>query len=367
MIIGDDPAQRPIERPEADRELRDGAVRSVGIPLFGLAVPHLTGSYGQLAWTDPWWWAGHGLFLLLSFMVWQGNRLLILRLRRQLDWGAHPLRKLLLLIGGTQGYTFGLTGGAMVAWYAAGPFPGIDWPRVGLVTVVVGLAVLFVTHVYETTFLINGRLEDRLRLTQSERARLQAELDAVKGQLAPHFLFNCLHTLGVLIRECPERAGQFTRHLATVCRYLLERQKQDLVPLAEELAFFEAYAELCRLRFPEGLEITTTGCGDRSGRHIPPASLQLLLENALKHNGCSAARPLHITLEFEDDALVFGNSCAAAAGPPAPGAGVGLRNLRERFLLVVRRDIKVWRTSRRFSVRLPLLLDAHTPASGVWN
>lgn len=367
MVLDGDPEQRPIERPESDRELRDGAVRSVGIPLLGLALPHLTGSYGQLTWTDPWWWAGHGWFLLLSFTVWQGNRLLILRLRRTLDWETRPLRKLLLLIGGTQGYTLVLTAGAMAAWQAMAPFPGIDWPRVGLVAAVVGLAVLFVSHVYETTFLINGRLEDRLRLAQSERARLQAELDAVKGQLAPHFLFNCLHTLGVLIRECPERAGQFTRHLATVCRYLLERQKQDLVPLAEELAFFEAYAELCRLRFPEGLEIELKNFGNPAGRHIPPASLQLLLENALKHNGCSAAQPLRITLEFEDDALVFGNSCPATAAPAAPGAGVGLRNLRERFLLVVRRDISVRSLPGRFSVRLPLLLDEHTPASGVWN
>lgn len=352
--------------PEAEREVRDGAVRSIGIPLLGIAIPHLAGGFGGLGWSSPWFWAGQGWFLLLSFAVWQGNRRLILRLRRRMDWFTQPWRKLGLLIASTLAYSVTLTAVAMAAWFWIAPFPGIDWPRVGVVTGVVALAVLFVTHVYETTFLINERLEDRLRLEQLERARLQAELDTIKSQLAPHFLFNCLHALGVLIEEDPVTARAFNQHMAVVCRYLLVQQKRDLVPLADELAFFAAYTALVRLRFAEGLEITLEGFEDVAGRFIPPASLQLLLENAMKHNVCSPTQPLRVRVRQHGESITFENSrrgdVDSAAGP-----GLGLKNLRERFLLVTRRDIEVRREAGVFTVRLPLMVDAQLPAGPAWN
>lgn len=362
-----EPRSLAASRPESDRELRDGVVRVIGITLLGVAIPHLTGTLGGLGWDSPWLWAGQLWFLLLSFVVWQGNRLLILQLRRRLDWVTRPVRKLVILIVGTLAYSLTLTVVAMVVWFATAPYEKIDWSRTMLVAAVVGIAVLFVTHVYETTFLISGRLEDRLRLEQSERRRLQTELDLIKGQLAPHFLFNCLHVLGVLIAENPAKARSFNQHLAVVCRYLLVQQERDLVPLAEEIAFFEAYAELSRLRYPEGLEIKMEGFEVTAGRYIPPASLQLLLENALKHNGCSATEPLQIRVQLQDSNIRFTNSCPPLMSPPAPGTGLGLKNLRERYLHVVRQEIKVRRDPDRFEVNLPLLPDEQLPASRIWT
>ncbi len=351
-----------------EREVRDGAIRSVGIPLLGIAIPNLTGTFGGLTWESAWYWAGQGWFLLLSCAIWQGNRHLILGLRQRMDWFTRPLRKLVALIATTLTYSITVTVLAMVIWFSVAPFPEIDWTRTTLVTAVVALAVLFVTHVYETTFLINERLEDRLRLEQLERARLQAELDTIKSQLAPHFLFNCLHALGVLIEESPAQARMFNHHMAAVCRYLLVQQKRDLVPLADELEFFEAYAALTRLRFIEGLQIELEGFDEVAGRFIPPASLQLLLENAIKHNPCSAEDPLKIGVSLAGDHINFVNACRhSAAALRQPGAGVGLRNLRERFLLVTRREIEVRHSGKAFAVRLPLMTDEQLPSSPVWK
>jgi LytS/YehU family sensor histidine kinase len=306
--------------------------------------------------------------LLLSFTLWHGNRHLILGLRQRMDWFTQPLRKLVALIATTLTYSVAVTVLAMVIWFSLGPFAGINWTCIALVTAVVALAVLFVTHVYETTFLINERLEDRLRLEQLERARLQAELDTIKSQLAPHFLFNCLHALGVLIEESPAQARRFNQHMAAVCRYLLVQQKRDLVPLADELEFFEAYAALTRLRFIEGLQIKLAGFEDVTGRYIPPASLQLLLENAIKHNAFSAREPLQIDISLDGDHIHFVNDCRHAGVPVRqPGAGLGLKNLRERFLLVTRRAIEVRHSGRTFAVSLPLMTDEQLPAIAVWK
>lgn len=359
------PAERP---PGHEREVRDGAIRSVGIPLLGIAIPNLTGTFGALTLSAAWYWAGQGWFLLLSFAIWQGNRHLILGLRQRMDWCTQPVRKVVVLIAMTLTYSITVTVLAMVIWFSVAPFAGIDWGCVALVTAVVALAVLFVTHVYETTFLINERLEDRLRLEQLERARLQAELDTIKSQLAPHFLFNCLHALGVLIEENPAQARMFNQHMAAVCRYLLVQQKRDLVPLADELEFFEAYVALTRLRFIEGLQLQLAGFDDVAGRYIPPASLQLLLENAIKHNAFNAQEPLRIDVSLEGDHIKFVNACRLGGVPARPpGAGLGLKNLRERFQLITRRAIEVRQSGRTFAVSLPLLTDDQLPASPVWK
>lgn len=355
-------------RPGHEREVRDGAIRSVGIPLLGIAIPNLTGTFGELTMDSAWYWVGQGWFLLLSLTLWQGNRHLILGLRQRMDWFTQPWRKLIALIATTLTYSITVTVLAMIIWFSVAPFAGIDWACIALVTAVVALAVLFVTHVYETTFLINERLEDRLRLEQLERARLQAELDTIKSQLAPHFLFNCLHALGVLIEESPAQARLFNQHMAAVCRYLLVQQKRDLVPLADELEFFEAYVALTRLRFIEGLQIKLEGFGDVSGRYIPPASLQLLLENAIKHNAFNAQEPLKIDIGLARDHINFVNDCRHRVDAARqPGAGLGLKNLRERFLLITHRAIEVRHGGQSFAVGLPLVTDEQLPSIPAWK
>lgn len=350
-------AQVPLKPGGHDeaREVRDVAIRCVGIPLFGLLIPRLTGVLPWWAPRDGWLWAGQAWFLLLSAALWHGNRRLVLDLWNRLDWSARPWRRVGLILLRTTALTLPLTTLAMLAWQEWGPARTVDWGRIGLVGAAVMAAVLLVTHFYETCFLIKDRLEDRLRLAQQEKARLQAELATVKGQLAPHFLFNCLQSLAVLIEESPREAARFNRSMADVCRHLLVQQRHDLVPLADELAFFGAYADLARLRFPDSLAILCPRLPEANAYLIPPASLHLLLENAIKHNAFDAGRQLRISVAVHGGWLHFANPRYPAPGPASAGTGTGLRNLGERFRLVTGRDIVVAADAGGFRVALPLV------------
>jgi LytS/YehU family sensor histidine kinase len=214
--------------------------------------------------------------------------------------------------------------------------------------------VLFLLHAYETVFLIRERRGDQRRLEQLERARLHAELETMKGQLAPHFLFNCLNTLASLIERNPPVAAEFNAHLADVTRYLLTQKNRDLVPIAEELTFLRSYVRLMELRFPASLRITLPVLTGDDGRRLPPASLQLLIENAIKHNRLSEAEPLAIAVTLETDAVVVANQLRPKSQPRA-GTGTGLVNLRERVALLTPGKLEITTGSGEFRVRLPFV------------
>jgi hypothetical protein len=347
-----DPASPTVQR---NRRLRDAAIRCVGIPLFGLAIPRFTGVFEHLTPREPPYWIGTGWFLALSFVLWMGNRAILYRLRERDSWLDRPWRKASLLLASTAAYSSVTAFFGMLLWYAFDGNPGIDWHGLRLNLGVILPVVFVVTHLYETMFLINDRLEDRFEREHVERVRLQAELFALKSQLTPHFLFNSLHTLGVLIEENPATARTFNRHLATVCRYLLAQVRRELVGLDEELSFFRAYTDLARLRFPRSVNVTLEGFTEFGhDLLIPPASLQLLMENALKHNVVSPEAPLEVRLQLSGRRLSFANTLRREP-PRGDSTGVGLRNLRERYLLTVGEPIVVESGAAEFRVTLPLL------------
>lgn len=353
------PAAPPPATPGTDAgQLRDGWMRALGIPFFGLVIPRVTGLLGQLEWHEPLYWAGTLWFVATAALVWEGNRWLLFKQRSHVDWFQRPVLKLLLLIAANIVYTTPVTIASCWLWlrWLGAPFPALNWAQINLATACVVVAVVFVTHAYETVFLIKERRDDQLRLEREARARVEAELETMKAQLAPHFLFNCLNTLAALIEREPANAAAFNQHLADVCRYLLLQKNRDLVPLAEELEFFRSYAELTRLRFPRSIVVTLTGFdAATAARHrIPPASLQLLLENAIKHNQFDEANPLPVTIAFADGAIVVTNPLRPKTWR-APSTGIGLHNLRERVQLTTGGTLQVTPAGGLFHVRLPVV------------
>lgn len=341
-------------RPARTRVLRDQVMRLWGVPLLGLTIPQLTGVLGDLSWRQPGYWVGVVYFLVFAGGIWEGNRWILFRIHARYDWLTRPRQRIGRLLLYTALFTLPATVGAVVLWFVVGPLETIVWPHVLASAIAVEVAVIAVTNMYEVWFLITDRFEDQLDLERVERARLRSELDVLTSQLAPHFLFNCLHTLNVLIAEDPAAARTFNHHLAQVCRYLLEQQRRELVPLAEEQAFFDAYVALSRLRFSAGLRVEVRGFEDTRDLAIPPASLQLLLENAIKHNAISEENPLVVTVTLSHDVITVSNPLSAAR-PPAPSSTqVGLRNLQARFRLTVGRPIEIERADGVFRVRLPL-------------
>ncbi|MBH8556469.1 sensor histidine kinase [Hymenobacter negativus] len=216
-----------------------------------------------------------------------------------------------------------------------------------------------VLTLYETMYFFEQWKTSLDRAEALGRAQNQAQLEALQNQLDPHFLFNNLNTLSALIEPDNAPAQDFVEQLADVYRYVLLAQGRATVPLAEELAFVETYLALHKARFRDNLRVEMNIAPAVQSRHVAPLSVQLLVENALKHNVASREHPLHLRLVVAVDApdvLVVENTLRLRTAGFAPGTGTGLANVRRRYtLLGAAQTVEAGATDGKFVVKLPLL------------
>ena len=337
----------------------DRATLIVGSLGFGLAIPRLTGLFGPYGTRDAVFWVGLAGFVVLACAIWLGNRWLLFKQRQHFDWFNHPLRKLSMLVVANVLYTAPVTLLGLLGWFA---FAGLPVDRAALQVVVLTnvICVLFVTHGYETMFLIRERESDLLRVERLDRLRVQAELAALKTQVDPHFLFNSLNTLGHLIQHDARRGREFCDTLADVYRYVLDSGQRDLVPLADELAFVRRYHRLLELRSGGAIRLAVDAAVEREARRwrVPPLALQALLENAVKHNQASAEEPLELAISLRADAAAAPAIRAVNVLRPRRStlrsAGVGLAKLAARCVLVTGTALSVRADGGIFTVDVPL-------------
>ena len=203
----------------------------------------------------------------------------------------------------------------------------------------------------ENAMRINARaLEDQ------EKARLaQYKYMSLSQQVNPHFLFNSLNILDCLV--CEEKTAQastYIHKLAGIYRYMLRIEQERLVTLRDEMDFVEQYVDLLKVRFPEGLDISIDIPDDKMGRRVVPCSVQLLIENATKHNTISAEKPLRIDVRCQDDTVVVSNTLNPKVST-GPSTGLGLKYLREQYRDVSGKEATVHMTDNEYTVVIPLI------------
>jgi signal transduction histidine kinase len=181
-----------------------------------------------------------------------------------------------------------------------------------------------------------------------------ARFDALKNQLDPHFLFNSLNVLTSLIEEAPDQAQKFTTSLSKVYRYVLEQKNKDLVTVNEELDFARTYVRLLKMRFEDSIVFDIPEEASDTEAKIVPLSLQLLLENAVKHNVVTSSRPLHIKVFEKNGNLVVKNNLQEKP-VVKKSSGVGLQNIQQRYHILSDRKVAIEKTTKDFSVSLPML------------
>ncbi|WP_439131263.1 2TM domain-containing protein [Polaribacter sp.] len=181
-----------------------------------------------------------------------------------------------------------------------------------------------------------------------------AKFESLKNQLDPHFLFNSLNVLTSLIGENPNQAEKFTTKLSKVYRYVLEQRNKDLVPIQEELKFAKTYMQLLGMRFEDAIEFNIPDNISNDALKMVPLSLQLLLENAVKHNVVSSSKPLVISIYEENNHLIIENNInpKEAIGKSTK---VGLQNIADRYGLITDKPVKIENNNTTFKVSLPLL------------
>jgi sensor histidine kinase YesM len=181
-----------------------------------------------------------------------------------------------------------------------------------------------------------------------------AQFDALKNQLDPHFLFNSLNVLTSLIEENPEAATRFTTALSKVYRYVLEQKNKELVTIEEELMFAKIYMSLIKMRFEDSIVFTSPDHISNPEAKVVPLSLQLLLENAVKHNQVTPSRKLHISIHEKGGNLIIKNN-VQPKNVVKRGSGVGLQNIRKRYHLLTDRPVTIQQDEKEFVVSIPLL------------
>lgn len=335
--------------------LNDIGFRLILIPFFGIAIPLLT---GQLDHTKLNLWQIKASYLYtigISFVIWHGNRFLLFTLRSYFDWFNKPLRKIFALVFAVHFYTIPMSVLMMVGWYSIFTAGVINWSVVWMSTLIIMIAVLFIVHVYETVFLVKEAESEKVLRARTEKAKAEAELAALKNQIDPHFIFNSLNTLSHLIDDDPVKAHQFNDHLADVYRYILQNKSRDLVLVGEEIGFLKDYFALLKIRFDKAvnLEIRIPG-QDMDHFLIPPISLQILAENAIKHNEFNELQPLVLEVILEGNELVVYNNLHKKLLRKA-SSKIGLQNLDERYKLTTNKSITIREEDKAFVVSLPVL------------
>ncbi|MEO1652980.1 MAG: histidine kinase, partial [Bacteroidota bacterium] len=175
--------------------------------------------------------------------------------------------------------------------------------------------------------------QSRLEAERLRRQKIESQYAVLKSQISPHFLFNSLHVLSSLVYRSSQEADTFIQKLAGIFQYVLQNSERDLIPLAEEIAFIEAYLYLLKVRFGQGLDFDIRITPLVRQHQIPPLTLQLLVENAIKHNEVSEENPLKIEIFWEKPFLQVANKLQKREYREE-SLGIGLNNLKGRFLFI---------------------------------
>ena len=218
----------------------------------------------------------------------------------------------------------------------------------GFMHLVVGNATVGLSYFRET-------LQLRSLIAQRDKRQAEMELQMLRQQMSPHFLFNNLNTLGSLISLNPDSAIEYSRRLAALYRYTTQISREEVVTLSEEMDFASDYFRLVLLRFGE-VYILDKGYADSDvlDWFIVPMSMQTILENVIKHNAGSSEKPLNVSIRITDDYLQVSNEIRLKS-TQAVGLGVGLKNLNDQFEMVAGRGIIVQENTEYFTVKLPLI------------
>jgi hypothetical protein len=219
---------------------------------------------------------------------------------------------------------------------------------------ILNLIILFIYEVFYGWFYsyryFASTQVDQLR---SERWQMELQFESLKSQISPHYLFNCLNTISSLLYKDNRVAEEFIRRMADTFRYVINNQKRKLVTLAEELAFVKSYYYLMQVRYQDHLKLDINIPSRLMDSKVPPLAIQMLIENAVKHNEISKTHPLFIYIAAQDNTLINVSSTKTIASN-AQSLNIGLDNIRNRYKFFTNEKIIV-KDFEKFVVQLPVI------------
>jgi len=299
---------------------------------------------------------GVGYNLALILPLWLGNRYLAMGLDRYVGWLEAPVKRFLLSVLSTLLFTtvvVVVVNYSVLVWLRGLEPDLLSLPRHKFMMLFqIVIAVLITVFMYGLSFFRSWRTL-AVNAEKLKREHLMAEYETLKAQVNPHFLFNSLNALTSLVETDPAQAVTFIRKLSEVYRYVLDSRQKEIVPLQEELAFLEAYLYLQQIRHGKALQVQNQ-LSEGYRLMVLPLALQMLLENAIKHNMALEEQPLKVQLYLDGEYLVVQNNLQERRVREA-STGTGLQNIKARYSYLTDKEVQVLCTGQSFTVKLPLL------------
>jgi two-component system LytT family sensor kinase len=338
----------------------DRPVLIIGISAFSLFIPIVF--FGWRFWHAPYLtWPVYWPCLLITACIWISSRYIMIWARKRYPLFREVKRRLwvqnsIILLSAL--IYNNILGNLLdkycetIAQTRANPLSGLDILINSNAATI--LCTVLVVAIYESVYFIHELRKSVEEKEMLKRESLQAQLSALRIQVNPHFLFNNLNTLSAVIPEDPLLAVDFVQQLSKVYRHILEVKDEQSILLKEELEVLEAYAFLLKTRFGANLEISIRVAEEKLQQRIVPLSLQILMENAIKHNIVSSAKPLFIDICTKDGRLIVSNTLQKK-NQLMESTGIGLDNIRNRYRLLGDRAVEVEEGPESFTVAIPLI------------
>jgi LytS/YehU family sensor histidine kinase len=324
-------------------ELRDIAV----LILLGLLMTWAGISCSSCDFNSREFWVLGSFTALIWVVLWKGNDYLGEFISTKISWIKFPVKRFFIGLIATCVFTLVVISILSTLYntlFHVNITYGILYSV--LITIIISL------FMHGRAFLLNWK-QSKIQAERLQRENIAAKYEALKNQVNPHFLFNSLNALSNLVYEDQDKAVKFIKQLSEVYRYVLDTRDQEIVSLAQEIKFLESYIYLQQIRFENRLNIEMTITDQNV--FITPLALQMLIENAIKHNIISADDPLKIRVYQENGHVVVENNLQRKAVLAEPSAGVGLENIVKRYELLTEKKVEILDGPEKFVVKLPLL------------
>jgi len=337
-----------VEHPSKPFRRREILIRTGAILILGFLSPLVLFSYPVFSFEFLW------LFLISvvrTALLWHGSMVIIGFWTSTYSIFSQAARLILFML---------LTLAIFVLIVSLGEIAGTEWvtaermsrdARIELVMTTL-LITFLISSLYASTGFFMQWKRNLVKAQTLEKATLEAQFESLKTQVNPHFLFNSLNTLMSLVQGNAD-AERYIENLSEFMRYILKNRNSEAVSLKEELEVANQYLYLQSSRFPHKLHASVRIPDEYLGCQLPPLTLQMLIENAIKHNEISAEHPLSIQIYIKDHDLVVENNLNEKL-EAEHSIGIGLENIRSRYQFLLGKDILVTRTDAYFRVTLPL-------------
>lgn len=293
-----------------------------------------------------------GFTFAIWVLLWKGNSIVANVITKRISWIEYPGRRFIIGIVSTIGYSI-LAIISLMTFFES--VLGYNFGKGYVYTVYGSLitTILISLFLHSRSFLMHWR-QATIQSEKYEKESIAAKYESLKNQVNPHFLFNSLNALTNLVYEDQDKAVKFIKQLSEVYRYVLDTRDKEVVVIEEELKFLQSYLYLQQIRFGNKLKIEISLSNHKS--YVTPLALQMLIENAIKHNVVSEDSPLNIKLFNRDGFIIVENNLYKKTALGEPSAGVGLENICKRYELLSNTKVQVIKNTDTFTVKLPELI-----------